>query len=122
MSPFGIWLRERGVRLRHGAQPGTDLGPVHQPQLADDATGESWWPQWRDWLLERSGQAIPAPKEQGSKNYPRWRRRLAATLSDNRSWHDRSRYDHNRAGGVVRNLGGHGGHGIYQGHRVSSIA
>jgi len=33
-------------------------------------SGESWWPHWRGWLLERSGQAVAAPKHLGSRKYP----------------------------------------------------
>ena len=56
---------------RHGYWSGGPSGSDPDEWMASASwTGESWWPRWREWLLERSGQPIPAPKEQGSKKYP----------------------------------------------------
>jgi polyhydroxyalkanoate synthase subunit PhaC len=30
----------------------------------------SWWPHWRDWLNERSGEEVPAPLTLGSERHP----------------------------------------------------
>jgi polyhydroxyalkanoate synthase subunit PhaC len=30
----------------------------------------SWWPHWRDWLYERSGDEVPAPSKLGSNRHP----------------------------------------------------
>jgi len=29
----------------------------------------SWWPDWMQWLAERSGERVPAPLEPGSKRF-----------------------------------------------------
>jgi polyhydroxyalkanoate synthase len=30
----------------------------------------SWWPLWRDWLQQRSGAKVKAPKTLGGKGFP----------------------------------------------------
>ena len=32
--------------------------------------GGSWWPHWREWIGQRSGDSLPAPKKLGSRKYP----------------------------------------------------
>ena len=29
----------------------------------------SWWPHWRDWLYERSGDEVPAPATLGNARH-----------------------------------------------------
>jgi polyhydroxyalkanoate synthase len=36
---------------------------------ADERVG-SWWPNWLQWILERSGPAVPRPDGVGSQKYP----------------------------------------------------
>ena len=30
----------------------------------------SWWQGWTEWVGERSGKKVPAPKKLGSKKFP----------------------------------------------------
>ncbi|HWR79178.1 MAG TPA: class II poly(R)-hydroxyalkanoic acid synthase, partial [Pseudomonas sp.] len=30
----------------------------------------SWWPHWRAWIQQRSGEEQAAPKKTGSRRYP----------------------------------------------------
>lgn len=36
---------------------------------AQEVSG-SWWPYWMEWIQQRSGKKVPAPKKLGSKAYP----------------------------------------------------
>ena len=36
---------------------------------AEQVTG-SWWEHWADWILERSGELVPAPEQLGSDRFP----------------------------------------------------
>ena len=29
----------------------------------------SWWPHWRAWIQERSGELVPAPRKMGSRKF-----------------------------------------------------
>jgi len=36
---------------------------------AEEVAG-SWWPRWAEWLHEHGGKMVPAPKQQGSEQFP----------------------------------------------------
>jgi polyhydroxyalkanoate synthase len=37
---------------------------------AGEKKNGSWWPHWRDWLYERSGEEVPSPSRLGSNRHP----------------------------------------------------
>jgi polyhydroxyalkanoate synthase len=39
-------------------------------QNAGERQQGSWWPHWREWIGQRSGDSLPAPKKLGSRKYP----------------------------------------------------
>ena len=39
-------------------------------QSAGDRQQGSWWPHWREWIGQRSGDSRAAPKKPGSRKYP----------------------------------------------------
>jgi polyhydroxyalkanoate synthase len=39
-------------------------------QNAGERQPGSWWPHWREWIGQRSGDSRPAPKKLGSRKYP----------------------------------------------------
>ncbi|EJM76007.1 alpha/beta fold hydrolase [Pseudomonas sp. GM55] len=39
-------------------------------QNAGERQQGSWWPHWREWIGQRSGDRLPAPKKLGSRKYP----------------------------------------------------
>ncbi|WP_271411965.1 alpha/beta fold hydrolase [Pseudomonas sp. Q1-7] len=39
-------------------------------QEAGERQQGSWWPHWREWIQQRSGESLPAPKKPGSRKYP----------------------------------------------------
>jgi len=45
-----------------------DLSPTRWLEAAEQQTG-SWWENWADWLGERSGPKVPAPKELGGGRF-----------------------------------------------------
>ena len=47
-------------------EAGTD--PDRWLETARSVPG-SWWPGWSDWLRERAGVEVPAPKAMGSRKY-----------------------------------------------------
>lgn len=50
---------------------GPEPGPDPQEWLAQAERQQgTWWTHWADWLIERAGQEIPAPKSLGSPNHP----------------------------------------------------
>jgi polyhydroxyalkanoate synthase subunit PhaC len=50
-----------------GGEPGPD--PHAWRASAERHTG-SWWEPWAEWMLERSGDEVPAPAAQGSADHP----------------------------------------------------
>jgi polyhydroxyalkanoate synthase subunit PhaC len=50
-----------------GGKPGTD--PETWQAGAEKHTG-SWWEAWAEWVLERSGDEVPAPADLGSSAHP----------------------------------------------------
>ncbi|MGZ4541305.1 MAG: PHA/PHB synthase family protein [Blastococcus sp.] len=50
-----------------GGEPGPD--PHAWRTSAERHTG-SWWEPWAEWMLERSGDEVPAPTAQGSADHP----------------------------------------------------
>ncbi|MGZ4643222.1 MAG: PHA/PHB synthase family protein [Blastococcus sp.] len=50
-----------------GGDPGPD--PHAWRTSAERHTG-SWWEPWAEWMLERSGDEVPAPAAQGSADHP----------------------------------------------------
>jgi polyhydroxyalkanoate synthase len=50
-----------------GGEPGPD--PHTWRASAEQHTG-SWWEPWADWMLERSGDEVPAPEGLGSAGHP----------------------------------------------------
>ena len=50
-----------------GAEPGSD--PYAWRASAQRHTG-TWWEPWAEWMLERSGDEVPAPSAQGSAAHP----------------------------------------------------
>ncbi|MGZ4646258.1 MAG: PHA/PHB synthase family protein [Blastococcus sp.] len=50
-----------------GGDPGPD--PHAWRTSAERHTG-SWWEPWAEWMLERSGDEVPAPTAQGSADHP----------------------------------------------------
>jgi polyhydroxyalkanoate synthase len=50
-----------------GGEPGPD--PQVWRATAERHTG-SWWEPWAEWMLERSGDEVPAPPAQGSAAHP----------------------------------------------------
>jgi polyhydroxyalkanoate synthase len=50
-----------------GGEPGPD--PQAWRASAERHTG-SWWEPWAEWMLERSGEEVPAPSTQGSAAHP----------------------------------------------------
>jgi polyhydroxyalkanoate synthase len=50
---------------------GLDKAPDAEGFLAQgEKKSGSWWPHWRDWLNERSGEDVPAPSAVGSQRHP----------------------------------------------------
>ncbi|WP_375738726.1 alpha/beta fold hydrolase [Pseudomonas boanensis] len=52
------------------AAPATADDPEAWLQNAGERQGGSWWPHWREWIQQRSGANLPAPKKLGSRKYP----------------------------------------------------
>jgi polyhydroxyalkanoate synthase len=50
-----------------GGEPGPD---PHAWQASAERHTGSWWEPWREWMLERSGDEVPAPGAQGSAAHP----------------------------------------------------
>jgi polyhydroxyalkanoate synthase len=50
-----------------GGEPGPD--PQAWRAAAERHTG-SWWEPWAEWMLERSGDEVPAPAARGSAEHP----------------------------------------------------
>jgi polyhydroxyalkanoate synthase len=50
-----------------GGEPGPD--PHAWRASAERHTG-SWWEPWAEWMLERSGDEVPAPATRGSADHP----------------------------------------------------
>jgi polyhydroxyalkanoate synthase len=50
-----------------GGEPGPD--PQAWRASAERHTG-SWWEPWAEWMLERSGDEVPAPAAQGNADHP----------------------------------------------------
>jgi polyhydroxyalkanoate synthase len=50
---------------------GNEPGPDADEWLANAQkhTG-TWWEHWADWLIERSGESVPAPRSLGSEGHP----------------------------------------------------
>jgi polyhydroxyalkanoate synthase subunit PhaC len=53
-------------RYTKGAAP----ADVNEWMKGTEEVAGSWWPYWMEWLHERSGKEVPAPKATGSKAYP----------------------------------------------------
>jgi len=46
------------------------VGPDADAWAANAARTEgSWWPHWLEWMAQRSGERVPAPKRAGSRKY-----------------------------------------------------
>ena len=59
--------KARYYKSKNGKKPPADV----EKWLADsEEVAGSWWPHWTQWLQERSGKQIAAPKNTGSKKYP----------------------------------------------------
>jgi polyhydroxyalkanoate synthase len=52
------------------AAPAAASDPEEWLQGAGERQGGSWWPHWREWIQQRSGDSLPAPKKPGSRKYP----------------------------------------------------
>ena len=64
------WSTRRATRRRSywtGGEPGPDPDAWRAP--AERHTG-SWWEAWAEWMLERSGDELPAPTAPGSADHP----------------------------------------------------
>ncbi|MBV8711148.1 MAG: alpha/beta fold hydrolase [Solirubrobacterales bacterium] len=57
-----------GSRATFRVADNPEAEPEAWLQAADVRPG-SWWPEYRDWLTERSGQRRPAPKALGSRKH-----------------------------------------------------
>ncbi|MEN5300735.1 alpha/beta fold hydrolase [Pseudomonas sp. TWI628] len=51
------------------AAPATAEAPEAWLQNAGERQQGSWWPHWREWIGQRSGDSRVAPKKLGSRNY-----------------------------------------------------
>lgn len=56
-------------RYSYWTAPATEQDPDEWMSNATRHEG-SWWPQWVQWLLDRSGEERPAPTDLGSPQYP----------------------------------------------------
>ena len=52
------------------AAPAAAETPETWLQNAGERQPGSWWPHWREWIGQRSGDSRPAPKKLGSRKYP----------------------------------------------------
>ncbi|MDH4607176.1 alpha/beta fold hydrolase [Pseudomonas sp. BN102] len=52
------------------AAPAAASEPEAWLQGAGERQVGSWWPHWREWIQQRSGESLPAPKKPGSRKYP----------------------------------------------------
>ncbi|MNZ51443.1 Poly-beta-hydroxybutyrate polymerase [compost metagenome] len=52
------------------AAPAAAETPDTWLQNAGERQQGSWWPHWREWIGQRSGDSLPAPKKPGSRKYP----------------------------------------------------
>lgn len=52
------------------AAPAAAETPQTWLQSAGERQQGSWWPHWREWIGQRSGDSLPAPKKLGSRKYP----------------------------------------------------
>jgi polyhydroxyalkanoate synthase len=52
------------------AAPADAESPETWLENAGERQQGSWWPHWREWIGERSGDSLPAPKKLGSRKYP----------------------------------------------------
>ncbi|HEY8329906.1 MAG TPA: alpha/beta fold hydrolase, partial [Pseudomonas sp.] len=52
------------------AAPAAAETPETWLQNAGERQQGSWWPHWREWIGQRSGESRPAPKKLGSRKYP----------------------------------------------------
>ncbi len=50
-----------------GGEPGSD--PERWRQTAETRSG-TWWEAWADWLLDRSGDELPAATASGNVDHP----------------------------------------------------
>jgi polyhydroxyalkanoate synthase len=48
----------------------TDANAKDWLEGAGERIPGSWWPHWREWIQQRSGASLPAPKKAGSRKYP----------------------------------------------------
>jgi len=52
------------------AGPASAQDPMEWAQLAQPARQDgSWWPHWRPWIKERSGEPVDAPRKLGSRKH-----------------------------------------------------
>jgi len=55
----------------HFAAPADALNPDEWAEAVKGRRAEgSWWPHWRKWIEERSGELVDAPRSQGSAAHP----------------------------------------------------
>lgn len=52
------------------AAPAAAEAPEAWLQNAGERQQGSWWPHWREWIGQRSGDSLAAPKKPGSRKYP----------------------------------------------------
>ncbi|WP_447741514.1 alpha/beta fold hydrolase [Pseudomonas laurentiana] len=52
------------------AAPAAAEAPEAWLQNAGERQQGSWWPHWREWIGQRSGDSLAAPKKLGSRKYP----------------------------------------------------
>jgi polyhydroxyalkanoate synthase len=52
------------------AAPAAEEAPDAWLQNAGERQPGSWWPHWREWIGQRSGDSLAAPKKLGSRKYP----------------------------------------------------
>ncbi|MDE3736749.1 alpha/beta fold hydrolase [Pseudomonas resinovorans] len=52
------------------AAPAAADDPETWLQNAGERQQGSWWPHWREWIQQRSGDSLPAPKKLGARKYP----------------------------------------------------
>ena len=52
---------------KKGGHPPADVDAWLQ---GTEEVAGSWWPRWMEWVQQRAGKKIPAPKTLGSKQYP----------------------------------------------------